>query len=52
MAFSAFSAIPFSAFADADKWYYLNSNGSMRTANLAYKGKVYKFNKSGACLNP
>lgn len=34
------------------KWYYLNSDGSMRTANLTYKGKVYKFNKSGACINP
>ncbi len=35
------------------KWYYLNSpSGDMRTANLTYKGKVYKFDKSGACINP
>ena len=33
-------------------WYYFNNSGSMRTANLTYKGKVYKFAKSGACLNP
>ncbi len=35
-----------------DKWYYLEASGKMRTADFTYKGKVYKFNKSGVCINP
>lgn len=35
------------------KWYYLDSpSGRMRTANLTYKGKVYRFYSSGECINP
>ena len=34
-------------------WYYLDSpSGRMRTANLTYKGKVYRFYSSGVCINP
>lgn len=34
------------------EWYYFNDSGSMRTANLTQGGKTYRFNSSGACLNP
>ena len=33
-------------------WYYFNSSGSMRTANLRQGGKTYRFYSSGACINP
>ena len=33
-------------------WYYFESSGKMRTSNLVYKGKTYRFNSSGACINP
>ena len=33
---------------DGGKWYYLNADGKMRTADLKYQGKVYHFNSSAA----
>jgi len=35
-----------------NNWYYFNTSGDMRTENLTYKGKVYKFKSNGICINP
>ena len=33
-------------------WYYFTSSGEMVTGELTINGKLYRFNASGACLNP
>ena len=35
-----------------DKWYYLNQDGAMATAPVHYNGTEYRFDESGACINP
>lgn len=35
------------------KWYYLNSDGTMAAdTTKTLKGKIYRFNKDGVCINP
>ncbi len=34
------------------KWYYFDTKGYIVTGTQTINGKVYKFNSSGACLNP
>ena len=35
-----------------NKWYYFDSKGYITTGTKKIGGKSYKFNSSGACLNP
>ena len=35
-----------------DKWYYFDAKGYITTGTKKIGKKTYKFNKSGACLNP
>ena len=35
-----------------DKWYYFDAKGYITTGTKKIGGKTYRFNSSGACLNP